>query len=221
MAKLNEEDIRVVAYLEQLFWETGLLATNERVSLDLNISIDKVKKCWKNPDFRQSLIARGLDLNVDKSSRALEPRQVMAANIILNTYDRRSVREKLELVNVTPQQFAAWKRQPPFQAYLQTRSEEMLKAAGADANVGLVKSVESGDLTAIKFWMELTGKYNPKLDVNINVEGLLARVVDVVARHVTPEVMEAIANELEGVVNPTPVGVVRELEPAFNNVLSI
>ncbi len=98
----------------------------------------------------------------------------------------------------------------------------MLKAAGADANVGLVKAVESGDLTAIKFQMELTGRYNPRIDVNVNVEGLLARVVDIVARHVTPEVMEAIANELEGVVDPSAaVGQVRELAPVFNNAISI
>ncbi len=119
MAKLDETDIRVVAYFEQVFWETGLLATHEKVATELGLSVDRIKKCWKNPDFRQSLIARGLDLNTEKSTRVLEPRQIMTANIILNTYDRRSVREKLELVNVTPQQFAAWKRQPAFQAYLQ------------------------------------------------------------------------------------------------------
>lgn len=197
---LTNEQLRVLAYIEQVFWETGYVPTNEKIANDLAINKTVVNRYYENPDFRAAAIARGVDIDPDKSTRALDPKQVLAANLMMNTLDKKNMREKLKMIGVTPQQFAAWKRQVPFQEYLKKRAEAVFDSSDPDAYLGLAKAVEAGDLNAIKFHFEMRGIYNPRLQIDVNVEHVLVRVVDIVSQHVTPEVLEKIADELEGVM---------------------
>lgn len=209
---LTDLELKIATFVEQSFWENGALPTEERIAETCGTSTSKVKSCWKNASFRQALVARGVDLDPEKSDNLLTPGQVLLANMLLNTHDTRSVREKLELINVSSQQYHAWLRQPAFSNYLRVRAEEMFKSSDFQAYNALSKTVESGDVQALKLFFEMRGIYNPRLQVDVNIEQVVVRIVEIVAKHVgDPEILTAIANDIEsldlGMTKALPSGI--------------
>lgn len=212
--RLDEKQVKVLSIIDQLFWETGYAPTHETISERLGFGIDYIKKCYKNETFRQALIVRGVDLNPEASKLALQPKQVMLANLLLNAHDRRSVREKLEQVEVSSQQYNAWLRQPAFSDYLRKRAEAVFKSADWEAYQSVVDGVRSKDLNATKFFFELRGLYSPRVQIDVNVETVIVQVVEVIQRHVKdPHVLTAIANDIEKIINPKR----QELKEQENN----
>ena len=215
---LTEEHVKVLSYVEQMFWETGYVPTNEKASRDLSIPMNRIGNMYKNNEFKAAAMSRGIDIAPDDSAKVLEPRQLLLANMLMNTLDKKSLREKLGQIGVSPQQYQAWRRQPAFQKYLQTRAEAVFKDSDTEAYLGLAKAVQAGDLNAIKFHMEVRGTYNPRIQVDVNIEQVLVRIVDVVSQHVSPEVMEAIGNDLDAVLGGANMPA---LEPAKKKPIDI
>lgn len=194
---LTDTEVRIVSLVDQRFWETGGLVTNDKIATDLKISENLVKNAWKKSDFRQALVARGVDLTPESSKDLLTPTQILLANLLLNIGDKRSVREKCELAGISMQQYTAWLRQPAFAGYLRKRAESAFSSADFQAYTSLVNLVEEGDFNGLKLFFEMRGIYNPKMQVDVNIELVVVKVIEIVAKHVTdPQVLEAIANEI-------------------------
>lgn len=194
-------DKRILNYCEQTFWETGYVPSPERISDQLGIKRSRVQDSFRNDKFKESLATRGIDLTPEISGKVLDPRQIMLANLLLNMHDRRSIREKLKLVNTTQQQYNAWMRQPQFTEYLRRRGEAMFKGSDHEAYLALTRAVSRGDVNALKLFFEMRGIYTPKLNIDVNIEAVMLRVVEVVSKHVTdPTVLVTIAEELEEVM---------------------
>lgn len=201
---LNDDDIKILSYYEQVFWETGNLPTEDKVKQTLGVTPQKIKASWQKPRFRQALVARGIDLQQYNSDGVLTPEQLMVANMMLNLHDQGTTRQKLQAAGallgkeITSQQYHAWLRQPQFAAYLRKRAEEQFKATDSQAYIALMKHVEDQNLNALELFFKMRGIYNPKLDINVNVSQVVTRIIEVVSKHVTdPTTMEAIAGELE------------------------
>jgi hypothetical protein len=207
---MTPNEIRILNYCEQVFWETGVVPTVEAIVQDLkgvnggNFHELTVRSAFKNETFRTQLATRGVDLDNligAAHSKVLSAKQILVANLMLNLHDKRSEREKLALCKVSSQQYHAWLRQPQFVEFIRRRGEALFKSSDAAAYASLVKNVKAGDNASLKLFFEMRGIYNPRLDVNINVDAVITRVIEVVSRHVqSPEVLEAIAIELEGAV---------------------
>lgn len=199
--RLTDSEVKIISYIEQKFWETGNIATDEVVSLHTNSPLAHVRKCWKNPVFREALQARGINFSQDEDVAVLTPVQLMLANMLLNSHDKTSIRQKLQVLNVSSQQYHGWMRQPAFQSYIRKRAEEQFKSADPDAYMGLVKAVQQGDLRAIQLFFEMRGIYNPKVEVNVNIEVVLTKVVEIISRHVKDEsTLNAIAVEFDSLM---------------------
>ena len=202
---LTETEIRILNYVEQVWWEAGGVPTNERLIEDLAVTEDQIKNFWKKPIVTKALAARGIELaDADPSKGILTTPQIIMANMLLNLEDKRSTREKLKELSdavgeeISTQKLAAWRRQPAFNAYLTKRAEELFKGSDPDAYAGLVQLVKQNDLGAIKTYFEMRGIYNPKVTVDVNVGLILTKIVEIVSRHVTdPEILEAIAEDVE------------------------
>lgn len=197
---LTDNEVKIVTYIDQRFWETGGLVTDDKIMEDLKLSKQVVTNAWKKAEVRQALIARGVDLTPESSRELLTPTQVIVANLVMNVNDKRSVREKLAMVAVSTQQYQAWLRQPAFSGYLRKRAESAFASTDHVAYQSLISLVEEGDRDSLKLFFEMRGIYNPKLQVDVNIEMVVVRLVEIVAKHVTdPAVLEAIAMELETV----------------------
>lgn len=209
---LTDNEVKIITLIDQRFWETGGLIDDDVISDTLKIHKNTIKKAWQKTDFRQALIARGVDITHDSAKDLLTPTQAMLANMLLNAHDARSVREKLELLNISTQQYQAWLRQPGFSQYLRKRAEFAFAATDFQAYQSLSTLVEEGDINGIKLFFEMRGIYNPKMQIDVNIDLVIVKLVEIVAKHVAdPEILQAIANDLEtidiGSNRALPVGV--------------
>jgi hypothetical protein len=195
---LSDRALKVVGCVEKAFWETGETPTYEVIARDTGENVDYVRGTLeRNKLARKALAVRGVDLLVPSKEDVLTPQQLLAANVILNSHDKRSLREKLEFIGVSSQQWHAWMRQPGFSSYIEKRAEEAFKGNDWLAYSALQENLEEGKLDAVKFHFEMRGKYKQSVDVNVNIEHVLMKVVEVISRHVSDEeVLLAIAGEL-------------------------
>ena len=205
--KLSKEAISLLNFCEQVFWETGLLPTPEASVAELSISRTTVARWYQDSTFQQQIAARGMDPEqlvfpgkLIKESKALSPKQIICANLMLNLHDKRSEREKLEKIQVSPQQYHAWLRQPAFVEFLRKRGEALFQASDFEAYKSLVKNVKAGDNKSLELFFSMRGIYNKQINVNLNIETVLVQVIEVVARYVTPQVMNAIAGEIDAII---------------------
>lgn len=202
----GQEEIEIICYAEQLYWAEGVFPSPEAVASGMDCSIELVKSTFDREEFKATMDARGIPL---EPSEVLTPMQLLAANLILNLYDERTVRQKLKQVGVKPNQYMGWLGQPAFQQYLQRRSEELFKTSDHDVYRALSKAAGEGDVNAIKLYMEVRGIYNPKMTINVNVETVMVQVVEVIAKHVQDQnVIDAVATDLQQIgaaANPAPL----------------
>jgi len=212
---LTDNEVKIVTLIDQRFWETGGLISDDRISEELGIPKQTISKAWKKEDFRQALLARGVDLTPDSSKGLLTPTQAILANLLFNVGDKRSVREKCEAVGISSQQYTAWLRQPAFSDYLRKRAESVFASTDYQAYQSLSQLVAEKDIQGIKLFFEMRGIYNPKLQVEVNVEQVVVKVVEIVTRHIDdPNVLMAIASEIEQLeLGPTQTGMSPDAAP--------
>lgn len=206
--QLSKVDEKILYACEQYFWTEGSLPTANYLALSLGYSEDFIDRKLATRTLFAAMLKMGLPVSAvmteDGLRASLTPTQLLLANMLMNALDPSSLREKLKIVDVTPQQYERWIRQPAFQTYLRRRAEEVFKGSDHRAYMKLLEAMDRGDLKAIQMVLEMRGIYNPKINVNFSVDGMLNNIIEVVAKYVSPEILEQIANELEG-VSPTPV----------------
>jgi len=206
-SSLTSNEVRILNYCEQVFWESGLLPTPEKVIEDLHCSRQAVNTAFSNETFRTQLAARGIDPEalttvgkLIKESKALTAKQIVCANLMLNLHDKRSEREKLQLIGISSQQYHAWLRQPAFVEFLRKRGEALFQSSDFIAYKSLVTNVKAGDNKALELFFQMRGIWNPRLQVDINIDVVITRILEVVSRHVPQATLALIANELEEAV---------------------
>jgi hypothetical protein len=206
---LSENQVEALTYIEQCYFLHGTLPTNEQLSDVIGVTVQTIKNWWKNDSFQLVLRNKGLPVGGETQSKkeVLTPEQLAVANKVLNLQDRRSLREKLEEAGVTPQKYQVWRRDPTFNEYMRKRAESLF-SGGSDAEyLYLMKNVEGGSLEAAKLYFEMTGIYNPKISLELNVDRVMVGVIEIIQRRVKdPAILEAIASDIEALVSGRPTG---------------
>lgn len=209
---LTSTQVKVLSFVEQIFWETGVLPTPEACAEELSLRVQTCREAFQNETFKLALVGKGIDAEqlvvpgkVIKESKALSPKQILVANLMLNVHDNRSQREKLSWAQVSSQQYHAWLRQPAFVEFINKRAEQMFGASDHLAYRSLIKNVTAGDPKSLDLFFRMRGIYNPSLNVNLNINAVLTQVIEIVSRHVSPQVMTQIANELDAVLEAEEV----------------
>lgn len=195
---LSSQQIDFVSFVEQRFWETGSVPTVEKISEELRISATTIKKYWEDSDIRSILVGRGVSLLDNNTQDLLTAQQLYLANLLMNLHDKRTVREKCEEAGVTTQKYNAWMRTNSFQGYMRRRAEALFASADSDAYVSMVNAMRSGDQRAVQLYFEMRGIYNPKVQVDVNVNMVLSKVVEIIQLRVKdPEILMQIAADFE------------------------
>jgi len=199
-----------INFLEQYWYEHGTIPTKDYAN-SLGLNADVLWKHFSSADFRDAVLSRGISLrglaelsgppgsNNKSNSKSLTELQLGVANALLDLRDNRSQKNKLKDFGVSTLQYQGWLRDPVYKHYIQTRAEHYLGDNQHEAHLALVERVRVGDVSAIKYFNELTGRYVPSRDGNtgVDVNMLLLRVIEAVQKHVpNPEIQEAIAKEL-------------------------
>ena len=163
--------------------------------------------------------------------KGLTPTQLIVANSMLDLVDSKSEKKRLQDLNVSTKQWDAWMSDPVFSSYMRDRAESMLGNSQHIAHLALLDRVRSGDLVAIKYANEMTGRFiqNPQQppststsnNVVINngsadIKGILGRVIEIIIDEVDdPQIAARIGDKLRGLMGAQTIAgqLVREEEP--------
>lgn len=226
--RLSEQQVQFVSLVEQRFWETGSVPTAEKIVEELKISETSVKKYWQDSMVREVLVSRGVSL-LEGDSDLLTAQQLHLANLLMNLHDKRTVREKCADCDVSTHTYNAWMRTPAFQGYMRKRAEAMFSGAESDAYLSMITAMRSGDQSAVKLYFEMRGIYNPKVQVDVNVNLMLTKVIEIIQNRVKdPATLMLIAQdfeELETGERPAPVEIPQSSSeysrPEYQNVVDV
>lgn len=199
---LEEWELDVVMYVERQHSMTGVIPSDADIIDYVKKSSSALAHLKQNPLFRKSLESRGLVVNYDTDHQLrdvtkITPRQMAAASVMMNLVDRRSNEKKLRDIGVSTEEWSNWLQDKQFSEYLRERSEVMIANSTHEAHIGLMRGVAQGNTASIKLYYELTGRYNPNEENNVNIRMVIGRVLEAIQKHVRdPSTLNAIAVEM-------------------------
>jgi len=177
-------------FLEQRFFSTGKAPSTNEIQTQFELTREEILILL--PQINTYKKNNYLDRD---TATLLTPEQFVLAQMLLNPSDRRSIRAKLKEANVTMVQYDRWRKDAAFQNYFRQQAQSRFKDADVVADVELVKLLEDGDLKAITYYNEITGRHQTSDQVNLT--RVLAMVMEVLVQFVTADVLRNIAAGLE------------------------
>lgn len=118
--------------------------------------------------------------------KTLTPIQLMVANAMLDLVDTRSQKKKLQDMGVSTAQYQMWLKSPVFSDYLKLRAEAMLGENQHEAHLALIDKVRMGDMKAIAYYNEMTGRYTtqssstPGTSQVTDFKNLLIKILEII-----------------------------------------
>lgn len=165
-----------------------------------------LEEALQKESFIRGLFNRGITPPANTSGQ-LDEIQMAAILRVVDIHDRRSIPAKLKSIGISSQTWQGWMKDKNFRDFLHNLSTQNFEDALHIAQEGLLASVERGDVSAIKYWHELTGRaVSPEVQ---NARVLISRIVQVIQTHVKDEAtLMAISKDFERVMRgeqPSPV----------------
>lgn len=206
---LTNEDKTFINYIDQMWVKHARLPT-EAESKTSGFALTQWRQLVSSELYAEELYLRGipkaaiLELqNQIKDRKVLSERQMAVASVILDQHDTRPRIKKLTESGVTTQEWQQWLLDPTFSDYMQTRMGKILWASTFETDAALLAKVRQGDVRAIAYMNEYTGKYVPASsggkvpEAALDVKGFLVKVMETLQKHVKDtSILEAIANDL-------------------------
>lgn len=221
---LEPWQMATVNYVEHIYGMTGAFPSDDDTIKYLHllkyedVNKEQLDELKANSLFSASMEARGIS-----SDNFLSARQLAAVATMLNLVDRRSDEKKLRDIGVSTEEFGAWMLNRTFAEYIRQRSELMLDNSTHQAHMGLLRGVQQGNTASIKLYYEITGRYNPNAENEVNVRMVIGKVLEAIQRRVRePKVLNELAVELSQIAIEagSPVAKSVNVIPSTRNELS-
>lgn len=154
----------------------------------------------ESEDFIKSLDERGIIAPwvLITSPVGLTREQLAAVAVINNIKDRRSDAKKLADLGISSRKYAGWCHNRSFANYMKISANNLLENMEAEAHLGLLRSLGNNNTSAQKLYFEMTGRYNPNFENNVNLQVLMTRFIEIIQKHVhDPEALSGIAADLQ------------------------
>jgi len=149
-----------------------------------------------HPAVKKSFHNRGMKTAFNRGPQDLSDEQVAAVLTIANYDDRRSIPRKLSSLGIPVTRWNGWKRDQHFREFLHSQLVDNVEGSLDRAFEGLLRAVDKGEVTAIKYYMELTGRAPSEKEQNFKLA--VSRIVESLTRHVKdPETIKRIGQDFE------------------------
>lgn len=201
-------DPHFITALEVQYWMTGDYPSKK--SLMELFGLSEAQYQEQISLSLEPLKTRGLDIesllpptpvNERRPQNGLDPFFVLAVNAICDTMDKRSIPAKLKDVGMTSKKFQGFlAKDDHFEYYSKRVGKVFTKTTAVDAQAGLARNVAAGDLHSIKYYNEVTGIYRPNEQLTVNIGIIIGKIMEVLASHVTADVLALVADQLEEIV---------------------
>lgn len=158
-----------------------------------DLTENRVKTIMGTQAFRAACEARGIALS---PRPGITPEQDYALSIILDPTAGAGLAQRLKKAKVSMAKYRAWMRNPVFKAHVQGLADGVLKEYESDMLTSLTGLAVDGDLNAIKFAFEVSGKHNPAANQVMNSRELMVQFMTIIQKHVQdPALLQAIGND--------------------------
>ncbi len=221
--QLEEVATHLTAFIEAQHMFSMELPSIERLSQKTTLDDDELRLLLKDV-INQKLDARGLptyDIRFTKEdlhptlfkrqAEDLDPKFVLACNRLLDPSSSKSFgarMKELGVLGITTNHWNTWMRDKKNAAYAEQLFDQHFDVTvGLNAKTNIAKLVMEGDLQAIKYYHEFTGKFKPANEQNIALATMLTLMMEIIARHVPENVIDVVAQEIES----SPVGMLLSL----------
>jgi hypothetical protein len=167
-----------------------------QVLLDQDASLRKegVELVWGSSKFQRALVDRGIRTT---SNPNLSLRQETFLQAYLNPLNLVTPQVLAKRMKIGLPELDGWLRQKEFASAFKVKAEENLQKFIPMADAALGQLVQQGDMRAITFVNQLTGRFDPNAKQSVDVPALLLQVQDIILRHVQDaSVKRNIAREL-------------------------
>lgn len=149
---------KLITYLEQHWNEYGNLPTGQKLVDNRVVESLEEYEQLINSDF----VVKGLNvlgIKTDPDLQMLTPQQLAAAQIMFDFQDGRSDIKKLRDLKISSQTWANWLRDPSFQAYLRTKTGNLLEDNVHELDKALFLKARSGNVEALRMMNAVLGRH--------------------------------------------------------------
>lgn len=176
---------------------------------DAGLTEELVGKVWPSAKFQKSLESRGIKTT---SNPNLTLRQENFLQAYLNPLNLKTPQVLAKQMKISLVELDGWLREKHFATAMSNKAKENLDKFLPMADHALGQMVQQGDMKAITFLNQLTGRFDANKSSGVDVISLMMRVQDVILRHVRdPEVKRNIARELIAIANgQSPMAAISE-----------
>lgn len=183
---------KAMPWFESFWHRMGRYPANDEIMGYFKFTLEQVELLNLSPYWEKCLHERGIRL---PNQTNLTATQIAAISLITNFSDRRSIPAKLAAIGVTEEQINGWYKDKEFQEELRVRTDAVLDNSYPEAQAALIRQIQKGNFSAIKFYYEITGRAtSPE---QLNVKQAMQHLIEAVQKHVSdPETLQAIATEV-------------------------
>lgn len=196
---LSVTELKFVTWIEQFWNQNHKFPAEMTIRSRWGEALVDYKETLNKPVFIEALSNRGITMPADGTiPDELTAEQIAAVSLILDYSDKRSHNTKLRSLGLSPTKWAGWLKNPVFKTYLHNLSTRNLDDALHVAHEGLLKATERGDVNAIKYYMELTGRFSEDAGQQQNFKVMIQRIIESIQRHVKdPDVIRLLAADFD------------------------
>jgi len=179
------------------------------IDQDSKLTKEQVETVWPSAKFQKALETRGISTTKNPN---LTLRQEMYLQAYLNPMNLKTPQVLAKQMKISAVELDGWMRQKEFAKAMSAKAQDNLDKFIPMADQALGQLVQSGDMKAITFLNQLTGRFDPNRQGAIDITSIMMQVQDVILRHVRePEVKRNIARELIAIANgQSPLAAISE-----------
>jgi hypothetical protein len=145
-----------------------------------------------------ALAMREMGYNIDLNDNGLTAEQMGFLTILSNPADGKDLRQKLRMAGVPWAKYQLWLKEREFKKAHDKFLGESLKNMMPIAEQQLAAKIAGGDINAIRFGMEVTGRHNPNGQKQLESEALLGILLEVIEEEIKDmDVLRRIAAKVQ------------------------
>jgi hypothetical protein len=193
---LSNVELDLIFFIERYVATNGQTPTRAQIDMRFTgLDDDFFAVFDNNPLVQRSFKHRGIVYPA--AGQVLTDQQMHAISVMTDPLDRRSDAKKLTDIGITTRQWATWLLEDQFAEYVNERSERLFANSTFEAHKGVIKGARNGNVAAAKLLYEVTGRYRPNEEQQIDVRRILHTFIEVLQKYVKdPIVLHAIAMDL-------------------------
>lgn len=163
------------------------------------------KEAFEHETFRLALNNRGITVPINTVNpevpTSLTQEQLAAILTVVDWNNPKPRHIKLKELGISQVKWYGWLKNSNFKSFLHEMSTTNLHDQLNVAHEGIYKAIDRGDINAIKFYLEATGRYTQQTATTQNLQTILAKIVESIQRHIkNPEILRSIALDFEAIM---------------------